>query len=153
MRGIDCVQLPTSLLAMVDSSVGGKTAVDIPAGKNLVGAFHLPRAVVIDTATLATLPARELHAGLAEVVKYGAIFDPGFIAWLETNADALLALAVPLVFRTLHPLAAQRSALLAQLSQQYTWLNQQLNPAMLTALGIGNLSGLMHQLNSMARVV
>lgn len=92
MRGIDCVQLPTSLLAMVDSSVGGKTAVDIPAGKNLVGAFHLPRAVVIDTATLATLPARELHAGLAEVVKYGAIFDPGFIAWLETNADALLAL-------------------------------------------------------------
>ena len=92
MRGIDCVQLPTSLLAMVDSSVGGKTAVDIPAGKNLSGAFHLPRAVVIDTATLATLPPRELRAGLAEVVKYGAIFDPGFIDWLEDNADALLAL-------------------------------------------------------------
>lgn len=92
MRGIDCVQLPTSLLAMVDSSVGGKTAVDIPAGKNLIGAFHLPRAVVIDTATLASLPARELRAGLAEVVKYGAIFDPAFIGWLEANADALLSL-------------------------------------------------------------
>ena len=92
MRGIDCVQLPTSLLAMVDSSVGGKTAVDIPAGKNLVGAFNLPRAVVIDTTTLATLPPRELRAGLAEVVKYGAIFDPGFIDWLDANTDALLAL-------------------------------------------------------------
>lgn len=92
MRGIDCVQLPTSLLAMVDSSVGGKTAVDIPAGKNLVGAFHLPRAVIIDTTTLATLPLRELRAGLAEVVKYGAIFDAGFIDWLETNTKALLAL-------------------------------------------------------------
>lgn len=92
MRGIDCVQVPTSLLAMVDSSVGGKTAVDIPAGKNLVGAFHLPRAVIIDTATLATLPPRELRAGLAEVVKYGAIFDPGFIDWLEANVDDLLRL-------------------------------------------------------------
>ena len=92
MGGIDCVQLPTSLLAMVDSSVGGKTAVDIPAGKNLVGAFHPPRAVLIDTATLATLPPRELRAGLAEVVKYGAIFDAAFLDWLEANADALLAL-------------------------------------------------------------
>ena len=92
MRGIDCMQLPTSLLAMVDSSVGGKTAVDIPAGKNLVGAFHPPRSVIIDTGTLATLPPRELRAGLAEVVKYGAIFDAGFIDWLEAHADALLAL-------------------------------------------------------------
>lgn len=92
MRGIDCVQLPTSLLAMVDSSVGGKTAVDIPAGKNLVGAFHLPRAVIVDTDTLATLPARELSAGLAEVVKYGAIFDAAFLDWLAQQSDALLAL-------------------------------------------------------------
>ena len=92
MRGIDCMQLPTSLLAMVDSSVGGKTAVDIPAGKNLVGAFHPPRSVIIDTGTLATLPPRELRAGLAEVVKNGAIFDAGFIDWLEAHADALLAL-------------------------------------------------------------
>lgn len=92
MRGIDCVQLPTSLLAMVDSSVGGKTAIDIPQGKNLVGAFHPPRAVVIDTATLRTLPPRELRAGLAEVVKYGAIVDAGFVDWLETHADGLLAM-------------------------------------------------------------
>ena len=91
MRGIDVVQLPTTLLAMVDSSVGGKTAVDLPAGKNLVGAFHPPRAVVADTRALRTLPERELRAGLAEVVKYGAIFDAGFLDWLEAHADALLA--------------------------------------------------------------
>lgn len=92
MRGIDCVQLPTTLLAMVDSSVGGKTAVDIAAGKNLVGAFHPPRAVLADTQTLRTLPPRELRAGLAEVAKYGAIVDADFIGWLEGNADALLAM-------------------------------------------------------------
>ncbi|HET6396619.1 MAG TPA: 3-dehydroquinate synthase [Pseudoxanthomonas sp.] len=91
MRGIDCVQLPTTLLAMVDSSVGGKTAVDIPQGKNLVGAFHPPRAVLADTAALRTLPPRELRAGLAEVVKYGAIRDPAFFAWLEAGREALLA--------------------------------------------------------------
>ena len=91
MRGIDFLQLPTTLLAMVDSSVGGKTAVDLPAGKNLVGAFHQPIAVIADTEVLTTLPARELRAGLAEVVKYGAIGDPDFFAWLEANAQALLA--------------------------------------------------------------
>ncbi len=91
MRGIDCVQVPTTLLAMVDSSVGGKTAVDLPSGKNLVGAFHPPRAVLADTATLRTLPDRELRAGLAEVVKYGAIFDAGFLDWLEAHSEALLA--------------------------------------------------------------
>ena len=91
MRGVDCVQLPTTLLAMVDSSVGGKTAVDIPAGKNLVGAFHPPRAVIADTRVLATLPPRELRAGLAEVVKYGALGDAVFFEWLQQHADALLA--------------------------------------------------------------
>ncbi len=91
MRGVDFVQVPTTLLAMVDSSVGGKTGVNLQAGKNLVGAFHQPRAVVIDTDTLATLPAREYRAGLAEVVKYGAINDRAFFAWLETHADALQA--------------------------------------------------------------
>jgi 3-dehydroquinate synthase len=85
------VQLPTTLLAMVDSSVGGKTAVDLPSGKNLVGAFHQPAAVQADIDTLATLPERELRAGLAEVIKYGAIFDVGFISWLERNIDALRA--------------------------------------------------------------
>ena len=91
MRGIDCVQLPTTLLAMVDSSVGGKTAVDIAQGKNLVGAFHPPRAVIADTAALRTLPPRELRAGFAEVIKYGAIIDAPFLDWLETHADGLLA--------------------------------------------------------------
>ena len=91
MRGVDFVQMPTTLLAMVDSSVGGKTGVNVDAGKNLVGAFHQPRAVVADTSTLTTLPKREYAAGLAEVVKYGAIGDTEFFAWLEANADALNA--------------------------------------------------------------
>ncbi|MBZ0087601.1 MAG: 3-dehydroquinate synthase [Thermomonas sp.] len=91
MRGIDVVQLPTTLLAMVDSSVGGKTAVDIAQGKNLVGAFHPPRAVLADTTTLHTLPPRELRAGLAEVIKYGAISDADFLHWLAAHCDALLA--------------------------------------------------------------
>ena len=91
MRGIDCVQVPTTLLAMVDSSVGGKTAVDIPQGKNLVGAFHPPRAVIADTAALRTLPPRELRAGLAEVIKYGAIVDAPFLHWLDAHCDGLLA--------------------------------------------------------------
>jgi 3-dehydroquinate synthase len=91
MRGVNFVQMPTTLLAMVDSSVGGKTGVNLPVGKNLVGAFHQPRAVVIDTDTLATLPLREYLAGLAEVVKYGAIGDETFFSWLEAHADALLA--------------------------------------------------------------
>ena len=91
MRGIDCVQLPTTLLSMVDSSVGGKTAVDIPQGKNLVGAFHPPRAVIADTGALRTLPPRELRAGLAEVVKYGALGDPLFFEWLESERAPLLA--------------------------------------------------------------
>lgn len=90
MRGVDCVQLPTTLLAMVDSSVGGKTAVDLPQGKNLVGAFHPPRAVLADTTALRTLPDRELRAGLAEVVKYGAIVDAPFLDWLAGHAGALL---------------------------------------------------------------
>lgn len=91
MRGIDFVQFPTTLLAMVDSSVGGKTGVDHPAGKNLIGAFHQPRAVVADLDALATLPERELRAGLAEVVKTACIGDADFFAWLEAHADALLA--------------------------------------------------------------
>ncbi|TAN04355.1 MAG: 3-dehydroquinate synthase [Rhodanobacteraceae bacterium] len=91
MRGIDFVQFPTTLLAMVDSSVGGKTGVDHAAGKNLIGAFHQPRAVIADLDTLATLPGRELRAGLAEVVKTACIGDAAFFAWLEENADKLLA--------------------------------------------------------------
>ena len=91
MRGIDFIQMPTTLLAMVDSSVGGKTGVNLPAGKNLVGAFHQPRAVIADLDTLATLPVREYRAGLAEVIKGAAIGDAAFFDWLEQHADALLA--------------------------------------------------------------
>jgi 3-dehydroquinate synthase len=93
MRGIDCIQLPTTLLAMVDSSVGGKTAIDLPQGKNLVGAFHSPRAVLADTGVLDSLPERELRAGLAEVVKYGAIIDAPFLDWLRAHTAELLARA------------------------------------------------------------
>src|SRR6478609_5792436 len=90
-RGIPFVQIPTTLLAQVDSSVGGKTGINHPLGKNMIGAFWQPRAVLIDIATLATLPERELRAGLAEVIKYGAIRDVEFFAWLEANVAALLA--------------------------------------------------------------
>jgi 3-dehydroquinate synthase len=91
MRGIRLIQAPTTLLAQVDASVGGKTGVNHVAGKNLIGAFHQPDAVIIDTATLATLPEREFRAGLAEVVKYGAIMDPVLFEWLEENSAEILA--------------------------------------------------------------
>jgi len=90
-RGVGCVQLPTTLLAQVDSSVGGKTAVNHPGGKNLIGAFHQPRAVLADTDTLSSLPLRELRAGLAEVIKCALIRDAAFFGWLEQNMEALLA--------------------------------------------------------------
>lgn len=88
-RGIDFIQIPTTLLAQVDSSVGGKTGVNHPGGKNLIGAFHQPRCVLADTRVLDTLPERELNAGLAEVIKYGLIGDESFIVWLEANMAAL----------------------------------------------------------------
>ena len=90
-RGIRCLQVPTTLLAQVDSSVGGKTGVNHPQGKNLVGAFHQPACVVADTGALATLSERELRAGLAEVIKYGVLWDAAFFEWLEGNLDGLLA--------------------------------------------------------------
>ncbi len=90
-RGIPFVQVPTTLLSQVDSSVGGKTGVNHPLGKNMIGAFHQPSAVLIDTECLRTLPDRELAAGMAEVIKYGAIRDAGFLAWLEANVDAVMA--------------------------------------------------------------
>jgi 3-dehydroquinate synthase len=89
-RGVDFVQVPTTLLAQVDSSVGGKTGVNHPGGKNLIGAFHQPRAVITDTRTLRTLPDRELRAGVAEVIKCGLICDEPFFAWLEQNVTRVL---------------------------------------------------------------
>jgi 3-dehydroquinate synthase len=89
-RGISLIQVPTTLLAQVDSSVGGKTAINHPLGKNMIGAFHQPLAVLADVETLATLPDRELRAGLAEVIKHGLIFDQGFYEWIEANMGRLL---------------------------------------------------------------
>lgn len=89
-RGVPFLQIPTTLLAQVDSSVGGKTGVNHPLGKNMIGAFYQPRCVVIDTDTLSTLDDRQLRAGLAEVIKYGIIRDPAFFAWLEDNIGRLL---------------------------------------------------------------
>ncbi len=91
MRGVPFVQVPTTLLAQVDSSVGGKTAINHPLGKNMIGAFYQPQLVVCDLDTLATLPARELSAGLAEIIKYGPIADMAFLDWIEANLPALLA--------------------------------------------------------------
>lgn len=93
MRGIPFVQVPTTLLAGVDSSVGGKTGIDLPQGKNLVGSFHQPVLVLMDVALLRSLPPRELSAGLAEVVKHGIIQDPALLDWLEGEAEAVLACA------------------------------------------------------------
>jgi 3-dehydroquinate synthase len=90
-RGVAFIQVPTTLLAQVDSSVGGKTGVNHPQGKNMIGAFHQPRAVIADTATLDTLPDRELSAGLAEVIKYGLIRDPAFFDWIDSHLERLLA--------------------------------------------------------------
>ncbi len=90
LRGVPFVQVPTTLLAQVDASVGGKTGVDLPQGKNLVGAFHQPSAVLIDPVTLQTLPSRELRAGLAEVIKYGIIYDAAFFSYLQENVFRLV---------------------------------------------------------------
>ena len=89
MRGVPFIQVPTTLLSQVDSSVGGKTGINHPLGKNMIGAFYQPLAVVADTATLRTLPERELAAGIAEVIKTAAIADAAFFEWIEANVEAL----------------------------------------------------------------
>ncbi len=102
MRGIPFVQIPTTLLAQVDSSVGGKTGVDIPEGKNLVGAFYQPKAVYIDISVLGTLPREELLGGLAEVIKYGIIYDKAFFQFLRDNHRGILDLEAELIKHTIH---------------------------------------------------
>lgn len=113
-RGIGFVQIPTTLLAQVDSSVGGKTGVNHPLGKNMIGAFHQPRAVVADISTLRTLPLRELRAGLAEVIKYGLICDAPFFDWLESNVEALLALDAAAVTHAVHRSCSIKAAIVAR---------------------------------------
>lgn len=114
MRGIAFVQVPTTLLAMVDSSVGGKTAVNLPQGKNLAGAFWQPVRVLIDPTTLATLPGRQLRAGLAEVVKYAALGDPDFFSWLEAHAEALLELDGAAIHHAIATSVRHKAAIVAR---------------------------------------
>jgi 3-dehydroquinate synthase len=102
LRGVDFVQIPTSLLAQVDSSVGGKTGVNTAAGKNLIGAFYQPKAVLVDTSLLTSLPERELRAGYAEVAKYGLLGDARFFGWLEENSSAVLALETDAIMYAIH---------------------------------------------------
>jgi len=113
-RGIRFIQVPTTLLAQVDSAVGGKTAVNHPGGKNLIGAFHQPAAVLIDTDTLATLPDREFCAGLAEVVKYGLIVDVEFFAWLEAHAVDLLARESAALHHAIHRSCRLKAEIVAE---------------------------------------
>ncbi len=102
LRGVDFVQIPTSLLAQVDSSVGGKTGVNAASGKNLIGAFYQPKAVLADTSLLASLPDRELRAGYAEMVKYGLLGDAAFFDWLDANSGAVLALEPAAIMHAIH---------------------------------------------------
>ncbi len=101
-RGIGYIQIPTTLLSQVDSSVGGKTGVNHSGGKNLIGAFHQPKAVIIDTSVLRSLPLRELRAGMAEIIKYGMICDISFFCWLEQNVEKLLALESATLAHAIH---------------------------------------------------
>lgn len=112
-RGVDFIQIPTTLLSQVDSSVGGKTGINHPAGKNMIGAFYQPRAVLIDTDTLATLPAREVSAGLAEIIKYGLIRDREFLQWLEDHMAGLRALDPELITRAIHRSCAIKAEVVA----------------------------------------
>src|SRR5262244_1155598 len=113
LRGIDFVQIPTTLLAQVDSSVGGKTGINTQIGKNLIGAFYQPRLVLADTGTLESLPRRELLAGYAEIVKYGLIRDAGFYAWLEAEGAALCALAPEALRRAVVTSCAMKAEIVA----------------------------------------
>ena len=112
-RGVPFVQVPTTLLAQVDSSVGGKTAVNHPAGKNLIGAFHQPRLVWIDVQTLRTLPRREVQAGMAEVIKHAAILGPGLFTLLEANLDAVLRLDEALLIEVVRQNVAIKAAVVS----------------------------------------
>lgn len=113
-RGVGFVQVPTTLLAQVDAAVGGKTAVNIPAGKNMVGAFHQPNAVIADTATLATLGRKDYCAGLGEVVKYGLGLDAGLFEWLEQNLDAVLDRDPEALERVVYWCCAMKAAIVAE---------------------------------------
>ncbi|MEW6998780.1 3-dehydroquinate synthase [Colwelliaceae bacterium BS250] len=113
-RGIDFIQMPTTLLSQVDSSVGGKTAINHPLGKNMVGAFYQPKAVIIDLESLNTLPVREFNAGMAEVIKYGILGDAEFFDWLETNKQAIKAGDSATLQHMIHHCCQQKAETVAQ---------------------------------------
>jgi len=112
-RGVNFIQIPTTLLSQVDSSVGGKTGVNHPLGKNMIGAFHQPQCVIIDTQSLQTLPARELSAGLAEVIKYGLIAEPDFFTWLEQNIAQLRQLVPHVISQAIYQSCVCKAAIVA----------------------------------------
>ncbi|SBS31232.1 3-dehydroquinate synthase [Marinomonas spartinae] len=113
-RGVPFIQVPTTLLSQVDSSVGGKTGVNHPLGKNMIGAFYQPQAVIIDTQTLETLPQRELSAGMSEVIKYGLICDALFFDWLETEIDALMSLDTVKISEAIYRSCVAKANVVAQ---------------------------------------
>ncbi len=113
-RGVPFIQVPTTLLSQVDSSVGGKTGINHPLGKNMVGAFYQPKVVLADTETLKTLPARELSAGLAEVIKYGLIWDAEFLSWLEANMEKLRALNAEAISHAIYRSCEIKAQVVAQ---------------------------------------
>jgi len=125
-RGINFIQVPTTLLSQVDSSVGGKTGINHPLGKNMIGAFYQPKAVLIDIDTLATLPRRELCAGLAEVIKYGLICDQQFLGWLEVNIEKILALDPSFVTEAVEKSCAAKARVVA-LDERESGLREILN--------------------------
>ena len=139
-RGVGLVQVPTTLLAQVDSSVGGKTAVNHPLGKNMIGAFYQPQAVLIDLNTLETLPAREFSAGLAEVVKVGLISDYEFFCWLEANRDRLLA-REPAVITYAVERSCRRKAAVVTLDERETGARALLNLGHTFGHGLENVLG------------
>jgi 3-dehydroquinate synthase len=125
-RGMPLIQVPTTLLAQVDSSVGGKTAVNHPLGKNMIGAFHQPAAVIIDTDTLATLPDREFRSGIAEIIKYGAIMDAEFFDWLSANVSAILARDPHALRHAIHQSCRCKAKIVAEDEKEQgvrAWLN------------------------------
>ena len=142
-RGVNFIQMPTTLLAQVDSSVGGKTGVNHPLGKNMIGAFYQPQCVIADIDSFNTLPARELSAGLAEVIKYGLINDPEFFAWLETNIDGLSNLDQELLAQAVL-VSCQNKARVVELDERETGVRAILNlghtfgHAIETVMGYGN---------------
>jgi len=140
LRGIPFVQVPTTLLAQVDSSVGGKTGIDHPKGKNLIGAFYQPRLVLVDVVTLRTLDSRQFRAGLAEVIKYGAAIDPDFFEFIENNVDAVIAMEADVLIETVRR-SCELKAQIVELDEKESGLRATLNYGHTLGHAFESLSG------------